>query len=360
MDIRNIYEELFEDDGDDDDYQILNLIRKPYTVRPRPDFFNIYDEREFITRFRLCKETVIGVADLICDKIKTKTLRNNAIMPIHQLLLTLRFYATGAFQIAVADFAGIHTSTACRIIKKVTIALASEYRRYVRFPEDTTYVRQGFYNISKFPRVIGAIDCTHVKIQSPGGEEAEVFRNRKGFFSINVQVVCNSNMEFQDIVARWPGSTHDATIFDASRLHARFIQGEMKDGILLGDNGYSCVKFLVTPLLQTHNRAEELYNESQIRTRNKIECTFGVWKRRFPVLAIGMRVSIATTQAIVIATAVLHNIARQMNNPEPPVDLDVVQLIDALEDHDPIVIPDNARTDTARRLLIDTYFRLLP
>lgn len=40
----------------------------------------------------------------------------------------------------------------------------------------------------------------------------------------------------------------------------------------------------MTPLLQTHNRAEELYNESQIRTRNVIERVFGVWKRRFPTI----------------------------------------------------------------------------
>ncbi|XP_070521825.1 putative nuclease HARBI1 [Cardiocondyla obscurior] len=281
-------------------------------------------------------------------------------MPLHQLLLTLRFYATGTFQIVIADFAGIHASTACRIIKKVTIALASECRHYICFPENTINVEKEFYNIAKFPRVVGAIDCTHIKVQSPGGEEAEVYRNRKGFFSINVQAVDNSNLEFQDIVARWPGSIHDATIFDASRLRTRFIQGEMQNGILLGDNGYPCVKFLMTPLLQTHNRAEELYNESQIRTRNVIERAFGVWKRRFPMLAIGMRVSIVTVQAIVVATAVLHNIARQMNNPEPPVDLDIIQLIEALEDHDnPIVIPNNTRVDTARKVLIDTYFRRL-
>lgn len=193
-----------------------------------------------------------------------------------------------------------------------------------------------------------------------GGEEAEVFRNRKGFFSINVQAVCNSNLEFQDIVARWPGSTHDATIFDANRLHARFVQGEMQDRFLLGDNGYSCVKFLMTPLLQTHNCAEELYNESQIRTRNVIERAFGTWKRRFPILAIGMRMSIATIQDIIVATAVLQNIARQMDNPEPPVDFEIIELIDAMEEHEnPIAILANARGDTAKRVLIETYFRRL-
>ena len=30
-----------------------------------------------------------------------------------------------------------------------------------------------------FPGVIGAIDCTHVTIQSPGGDDAELYRNKK-------------------------------------------------------------------------------------------------------------------------------------------------------------------------------------
>jgi hypothetical protein len=41
----------------------------------------------------------------------------------------------------------------------------------------------------RFPRVIGAIDCTLIRIQSPGGEDADIFRSRKGFFAINVQTV---------------------------------------------------------------------------------------------------------------------------------------------------------------------------
>ena len=61
---------------------------------------------------------------------------------------------------------------------------------------------------------MGAIDCTHIKIPCPGGENAELFRNRKGYFSINVQAVCGPNLDILNIVARWPGSVHDARIFD--------------------------------------------------------------------------------------------------------------------------------------------------
>lgn len=45
-----------------------------------------------------------------------------------------------------------------------------------------------------------------------GGSNGEIFRNRKGYFSLNVQTMCDSNLKIMDIVARWPGSSHDSTI----------------------------------------------------------------------------------------------------------------------------------------------------
>ena len=43
-------------------------------------------------------------------------------------------------------------------------------------------------DIAGFPNVLGAVDGTHVRIQRPRGEEVAAYRNRKGYFSINVQV----------------------------------------------------------------------------------------------------------------------------------------------------------------------------
>lgn len=119
-----------------------------------------------------------------------------------------------------------------------------------------------------------------------GGANAENFRNRKGYFSLNVQVVGDANLYIKDIVARWPGSTHDQTIFNNSLLKARFENNEFGNSIMVGDSGYALRKYLITPMLNPTVNVEQVFNESQIRTRNPIERLFGVLKRRFPILLI--------------------------------------------------------------------------
>lgn len=71
-----------------------------------------------------------------------------------------------------------------------------------RSQTEINLAQDDFLSARNFPKVIGAIDCTHIKIQSPNSDIGEKFRNRKGFFSINVQAVCNSHMQFINIVAR--------------------------------------------------------------------------------------------------------------------------------------------------------------
>ncbi|XP_049699813.2 putative nuclease HARBI1 [Helicoverpa armigera] len=297
--------------------------RKERIIRPRPDHFRIWDSKEFHRRFRLRKESVQYLLSLIENKIKHQTERNQCISPMLQLLIALRFYATGSFYITVGDFGGIHSSTMCRIIKKVTEAIASLRTIFINLPrsdEDIRSTQLEFYKIARFPRVVSAIDGTHIRIQSPGGNTAEEFRNRKGFFSFNVQAMCSADLMFQDIVARWPGSTHDCMIFANSHVKYHFENGEFGNGIILGDSGYELTNYLLTPFQNPDTPTKTLYNESQIRTRNVIERCFGVWKRRFPVLSIGLRCRLPLAQDVIVACAVLHNLARSKNEEEPPVD----------------------------------------
>ena len=78
------------------------------------------------------------------------------------------------------DFSGVHKSTASKVVRRVSRALANLRANYIRMPgnnEEIAICKEKFFRIARFPRCIGAIDCSHIKIQSPGGDNAELFRN---------------------------------------------------------------------------------------------------------------------------------------------------------------------------------------
>ena len=54
--------------------------------------------------------------------------------------------------------------------------------------------------------------------------------------------------------------------------------------ILLGDKGYGHDNNLFTPFREPQTAKERRYNAAHAKTRNLIEQTFGVFKRRFEIL----------------------------------------------------------------------------
>ncbi|KAJ8983281.1 hypothetical protein NQ317_010531 [Molorchus minor] len=286
-------------DYDINAYRSKEELRRPKIIRFRPNHFEEWDDHDFFVRFR-----------------------NYCLTPQNQLMLALRFYATGSFLSVAADFCGVSKSTASKTVRRVSKAIAALREHYIKMPqtnEEVRECRQAFYNIARFPRCIGAIDCSHIKIQSPGGNNAEIYKNRKQFFSLNVQTVADANLKIEDIVCRWPGSAHDAHIFRNSVICQSFENGNFEDSLIVGDSGYPIKPYLITPLHEVRNIADNLFNESLIRTRNVAERIYGVWKRRFPGLALGLRLKLDTIQAMTVATAILHNIARNNNEVEPPI-----------------------------------------
>ena len=199
----------------------------------------------------------------------------------------------------------------CRIIYRVSREIAKNKKHFIKFPlgEESQLIKQTFRFSNEIPGVVGCIDCSHIPIISPGGENAELYRNRKGYFSLNVQAVCDIKLMFTNIVCRWPGSTHDSRIFDISALCSQFRNG-LIDGILLGDGGYPCRHYLMTPVINPTTSKERRYNRAHIATRETVERMFGLWKSRFRCISIPLRTSLKNTLVILVATACLHNFAQ--------------------------------------------------
>lgn len=81
----------------------------------------------------------------------------------------------------------------------------------------------------------------------------------------------------------------------------------MIDGILVGDSGYTCRPYLMTPILKPKNVGEVCYNIAHRHTRWVIKRCFGLLKQHFPSLHLGLCNTPANTLIIIVAMAVLLN-----------------------------------------------------
>jgi hypothetical protein len=113
----------------------------------------------------------------------------------------------------------------------------------IKFPIDKTLTKQMFFDTANFPGVIGCVNGTHIPICKPRNHpDPEIFRCRKGYYSLNAQVVAGPDNKFYDIVARWPGSTHDSRVYDNSYLCVKMENGDFGNEVLLADAGYPCLR----------------------------------------------------------------------------------------------------------------------
>ena len=91
----------------------------------------------------------------------------------------------------------------------------------------------------------GSVDGTQTAITAPEVNE-HVYVCRKGFHSLNVQG-SDPKLRFINVVARYPGSSHDAFVWRGSSVYSYMAQRAANDnGWLLGDSGYPLSPFLMT------------------------------------------------------------------------------------------------------------------
>ena len=146
-----------------------------------------FTDEELRARYRFRRESILFITNLVAGDISRNTRRNHALPPLHQVLITLRFYASGSFL----------QSTVSRVITNVSRALIMKQPHFIKWPstnDECATIKNEFYLHGAFPCVIGCVDGTHVRLQAPSQHENN-YVNRKGFHSINVQGVCNHEGE---------------------------------------------------------------------------------------------------------------------------------------------------------------------
>lgn len=271
------------------------------------------DEHDIKDRYRLNSDAIMSLYELIKKDLISTTKRSNAVPGIVKLLCALHYFTSGSLQSTVAEAGGITQSTFSRALSEVISAILKLADQFIKFPSDPAglhLIKQGFQSIDGFPDVLGTVGCTHIAI-SPPSEMEQMYRNKKHYHSINVQIICDSDMRILDVVSRFPGSTHDSTVLKESGIHERFDKGEFS-GWLLGDAGYGVKPWLLTPFENPATESEVRYNLSHNATYSVVERTIDVLKSRFRCLDNPNGVLLYNPEKvskIILVCCIIHNIA---------------------------------------------------
>lgn len=157
------------------------------------------------------------------------------------------------------------------------------------------------------PGVIGAIDGTHVQIPGPS-EHRDAYINRKGFPSVQLQVVCDRNMQFLDVFTGWPGSVHDSRVFNNSPVKTT-LETLPPEYHLIGDSAYALNEYLLVPFRDNGHLTtlEKRFNKVHSSTRVEVEMAIGLLKGKFRRLKHLEMYNILDMPFIIFSACAFHN-----------------------------------------------------
>ncbi|XP_059219925.1 putative nuclease HARBI1 [Stomoxys calcitrans] len=308
----------FSSSDEEDETNAYNLICYRRQIRIQSNIFSLPSSK-FVSNFRLNKASFRYVLRTISQKLRDPS-RSTCVPKTLRLAATLRILAEGSYQKGAGnDFnVGLAQPTMSCVFHECIDAMYSELcSKWITFKmseREKMEIKEHFYGQTRFPGVIGCIDGTHIKILAPTLSERWKYYNRKGFYSLNVMVVCDHKLRIRYISPSHPGSAHDSLVWNVSDLKAylaeRYNNGE-RNTWLLGDAGYPLEPYLITPFRAAEEgSAESRFNTVHSKARNIVERTIGVAKNRFRCLLGARQLHYSPEMAakITAVCAALHNI----------------------------------------------------
>ena len=190
----------------------------------------VFGEEWWFENLRMSKATF----GILCNQLrpyigKTVTRYCFPVTVDKQVAVTIWRLATNIEYRTIAALFGLGISTVCTIVCRTTHAITRHLLPlHVKMPTDTRLreIVQEFEILWGFPQVAGAIDGTHIPILKPTECPSDYY-NRKGFYSILIQAVVDSQGHFIDVNIGWPGKVHDARVLANSTLYRKANSGTL-------------------------------------------------------------------------------------------------------------------------------------
>lgn len=198
---------------------------------------------------------------------------------------------------------------------RVVKALCQLSQNLIKWPQENKIqeLKRKFQNTCGLPDAIGAVDGTYIAIKAPK-ESPESYINRKCFYGITLQAVCDPFLQFIDCFVGYPSSVSDNRIFRNSHIYEDIIHNAQQffpnNEYILGDKAYPILPWLMTPYINRGNLTERqiYYNSVISKGRQVIERAFSLLKGRFRRLKYLDMNRTDLIPETILAACVLHNI----------------------------------------------------
>ena len=210
--------------------KIGKLMRKPRRkIRQRSvEWFHrdvpAMEEAEFRRNFRLSRAAFLKLVERLEPLLRREqTFAKNTIPVARKVAMTLYFLGQGVNYLAVGNLFGAAVSTVCVAVNDTVKAIVQTLTpELIRFPSTEAELAAAMNTFGKFPNCVGAFDGTHIPIKRPNKYGTDYY-NRKGYYSILMQGVCDGIGKFLSVSCGFPGSMHDARMLRMSGFYERVV-----------------------------------------------------------------------------------------------------------------------------------------
>ncbi|XP_050811963.1 uncharacterized protein LOC127052409 [Gopherus flavomarginatus] len=204
------------------------------------------------------KSTFMELCDLLSPALKCQNTKMRAALTVEKRVpIALWKLATPDSYRSVWNQFGVGKSTVGAAVMQVAKAIIKLLLRKIVTLGNVQVIVDGFAAMG-FPNCGEAIDGTHIPILALEHQGTQCI-NRKGYFSMVLQVLVNHKGRFTNIHVGWPGRVHDARVFRNTTLFKRLQQGNYFPDqkitvgdvempvVILGDPAYPLMPWLMKP-----------------------------------------------------------------------------------------------------------------
>ncbi|KAM4677598.1 uncharacterized protein O3C94_009686 [Discoglossus pictus] len=280
--------------------------------------------------FRMTKSTF----DYLCEQLRpviqrVDTNMRRAIPAEVRLAMTLWRLGSSCEYRTIEKIFGVSRSTICKIVRDVCEAVVSILTpRYIRAPRGDILdeTMRGFEEHFGLQQLAGVVGAFHVAIRAPNECTGRYF-NTKGWHSVVLQAVVDSNLCFWDLNIGCPGNLSDSQVLLTSELYEWAREGTLfpnttkdVDGVsvpihILGPRSYPLLPWLMTPLTEHTNPGHEEMNRRFSSALGVAQTAFAHLKSRWRCLLKRNDTDLSFLPTLIAACCTLHNVCESCGDP---------------------------------------------